>query len=55
LKKKYDGKTPIALAYFIGYPDKQNVIKGTLDTILKDTESGPETDMFLIFVGKFMK
>ncbi len=55
LKKEYDGQTPIALAYFIGYPDKQKVIKGTLNTILKDTESGPETDMFLIYVGRFMK
>jgi precorrin-4 methylase len=39
LKKEYDGQTPIALAYFIGYPDKQKVIKGNLNSILKDTES----------------
>ena len=55
LKKEYDGQTPIALAYYIGYPDKQKVVKGTLNSILKDTESEPETDMFLIYVGKFMK
>ena len=55
LKKEYDGQTPIALAYFIGYPTKQKIIKGTLNTILKDTESEPKTDMFLIYVGKFMK
>lgn len=55
LKKEYTDDTPIALAYFIGYPTKQKVIKGTLNTILKDTESEPETDMLLIYVGKFMK
>lgn len=55
LKKEYARETPIALAYFIGYPTKQKVIKGTLDTILKDTESEPETDMFLIYVGNFLK
>jgi len=36
LKKEYDGDIPIAIAYFIGYPEKQKVIKGTLNTILKD-------------------
>ena len=55
LKKEYDGQTPIALAYYIGYPDKQKVVKGTLNSILEDTQSEPETDMFLIYVGKFMK
>jgi precorrin-4/cobalt-precorrin-4 C11-methyltransferase len=55
LKKEYAGKTPIALAYFIGYSTKQKVIKGTLDTILKDTESEPETDMFLVYLGNFLK
>ena len=55
LKKEYDGETPIALAYFIGYPDKQKVIKGTLNTILDDTASEPEKEMYVIYVGGFMK
>jgi precorrin-4 methylase len=55
LKKEYSAGTPIALAYFIGFPDKQKVIKGTLDTILKDTESEPETDMILVYLGNFLK
>ena len=55
LKKEYSGKTPIALAYFIGYPDKQKVIKGTLNTILDDTASEPEKEMYVIYVGNFMK
>jgi len=55
LKKEYDGDTPIALAYFIGYPDKQKVIKGTLNTILKDTESETEKEMYVIYVGEFME
>jgi len=55
LKKEYDGETPIALAYFIGYPDKQKVTKGTLNTILDDTASEPEKEMYVIYVGDFMK
>jgi len=55
LKKEYAGETKIALAYSIGYPTKQKTLKGTLDAILKDTESGPETDMFLIYLGNFLK
>ena len=55
LKKEYDGDTPIALAYFIGYPEKQKLIKGTLSTILRDTASETEKEMVLIFVGNFMK
>ncbi len=42
-------------AYFIGYPEKQRVIKGTLNTILKDTASETEKEMLLIYVGDFMK
>jgi precorrin-4 methylase len=55
LKREYSGGTPIALAYFIGYPNKQKVIKGTLDTILKDIESELKTDMILIYLGNFLK
>jgi len=55
LKKEYDGDMPIAVAYFIGYPEKQKVIKGTLKTILKDTASETEREMLLIYVGDFMK
>jgi len=55
LKKEYGGNTPIAVAYFIGYPEKQKVIKGTLNTILRDTGSEPEKEMLLIYVGDFMK
>lgn len=55
LKKEYSGSTPIAVADFIGYPEKQKVIKGTLKTILADMASEPNTDMRLVFIGKFMK
>lgn len=55
LKKEYSGDTPIAVAYFIGYPEKQKVIKGNLNTILKDTASETEKEMLLIYVGDFMK
>ena len=55
LKNEYSGDTPIAIAYFVGYPEKQKVIKGTLNTILKDTASETEKEMLLIYVGDFMK
>lgn len=55
LTKEYSGDTPIAIAYFIGYPEKQKVIKGTLNTILKDAASETEKEMLLIYVGDFMK
>lgn len=55
LKKEFSGDTPVAVAYFIGYPEKQKVIKGTLNTISKDTASETEKEMLLIYVGDFMK
>ncbi len=55
LMKEYSSDTPIAIAYFIGYPEKQKFIKGTLNTILKDTASETEKEMLLIYVGDFMK
>jgi len=55
LTKEYSSDTPIAIAYFIGYPERQKVIKGTLNTILKDTASETEKEMLLIYVGDFMK
>jgi len=55
LKKQYSGSTSIAVADFIGYPDKQRVTQGKLNTILKDMSSVPNTDLRLVFVGDFMK
>lgn len=55
LKKEYDAETPIAITYFVGYPDRQKVIKGTLNTILHDTALETEKEMLLIYVGDFMK
>ena len=55
LKKEYDKDTPIAVAYFIGYPNKQKVIKGTLETIVDNTAHETEKEMLLIYVGNFMK
>jgi precorrin-4 methylase len=55
LKREYDEDTQIAVAYFIGYPDKQKVIKGTLETIVDKTAHETEKEMLLIYVGNFMK
>ena len=55
LKKEYSDDTPIAVADFIGDPEKQRLTRGTLETIVKDMTSIPDTDLRLVFVGEFMK
>jgi precorrin-4 methylase len=55
LEKEYSDDTPVAIVDFIGYPDRQRLTKGTLQTILKDMTSVPNTDLRLVYVGEFMK
>jgi precorrin-4 methylase len=55
LEKEYSDDTPVAILDFIGYPDRQRLTKGTLQTILKDMTSVPDTDLRLVYVGEFMK
>lgn len=54
LAKRYSSNTPIAVCYFIGYPGKEKVIKGSLDDIVSRIASGSTTDMVLVFVGNFL-
>jgi len=51
----YPVDTPIAIVNNAGYREKEEVIKGTLDTILKQIEEKPISSQHLIYVGDFMK
>lgn len=56
LSRYYDEGTPIAVCYFIGYPDKEKVVKGNLGDIVAKVEAqAAETTMVLIYVGNFLK
>lgn len=52
LKKFNHGDLPVAVVYYAGYPQKQKVVKGTLDNIL--TRIAPEKEKWLgmIIVGR---
>jgi len=52
--KHYSKDTPVAFCYYIGYPEKQKIIRGQLHNIVSLTASEPETDMVLIYVGNFL-
>lgn len=54
LRTHYPADTPVAACYFIGYPDKQMVIRGTLTDIALKMAKVRETRMVLIFVGPFL-
>jgi len=53
LKTHYSSDTPIAIVLFAGYKDKETVIYGTLDTIVKET-GGKLPFEHLIYVGDFL-
>jgi precorrin-4 methylase len=55
LKKAYPGDLPIAVVYHAGYPDKEKVVKGTLDTILNKIAGEKEPFMGLIIVGRCLE
>lgn len=54
LEKHYSKDTPVAFCYYIGYPEKQKIIRGQLHNIVSLTASEPEKDMVLIYVGNFL-
>jgi len=54
LGKHYSKDTPVAFCYYIGYPEKQKIIRGQLHNIVSLTASEPETEMVLIYVGNFL-
>jgi uroporphyrin-III C-methyltransferase len=52
LKKYNPGDLPVAVVYYAGYPQKQKVVKGTLDTILARIAPEKEKWMGMMIVGR---
>lgn len=52
LKKYNPGDLPVAVVYYAGYPQKEKVVKGTLDTILAQIAPEKEKWMGMIIVGR---
>ncbi|MFZ5448974.1 MAG: SAM-dependent methyltransferase [Thermodesulfobacteriota bacterium] len=52
LKKFNPGDLPVAVVYYAGYPQKEKVVKGTLDTILAKIAPEKEKWMGMIIVGR---
>ena len=55
LKSYYPADTPIAIVFHAGYKQKENIVRGRLDTIIKQTEDKPFPFEHLVYVGDFMK
>ena len=54
LKVHYPPDTPIAIVLYAGYREKEEIIQGTLDTILEKTKGGKLPFEHLIYVGDFL-
>jgi uroporphyrin-III C-methyltransferase len=52
LKKYNPGDLPVAVVYYAGYPQKEKVVKGTLDNILARIAPEKEKWMGMIIVGR---
>lgn len=48
----YPMDLPAAVVYFAGYPDREEVVRGTLDTIVSKIESQDEDRLGLVIIGK---
>ena len=55
LKKYYPSDLPAALVYNAGNPEKEKVVKGTLDTILHDIKSEKENWLGMIIIGRCLE
>ncbi len=55
LKQFYPADTPIAIVFYAGYKNKQHVTRGTLNTILEQTEGKSFPFEHLVYVGDFMR
>lgn len=55
LRKYYPADLPVAVVYHAGDPDKEKVIKGTLNTILGDIRAEKENWLGMIIVGRCIK
>ncbi|GAB6097675.1 precorrin-4 C(11)-methyltransferase [Desulfatiferula olefinivorans] len=52
LGKYYPDDLPVAVVYFAGYPDKENVVKGTLTTIAERVKKIDEAWLGLVIIGE---
>jgi precorrin-4/cobalt-precorrin-4 C11-methyltransferase len=55
LKTHYPADTPIAVVFHAGYKEKENIVRGRLDTIIGQTQDKPFPFEHLVYVGDFMK
>lgn len=55
LKKYYPADLPAAVVYHAGYPKKETVVKGTLDTILDKIRHEKENWLGMIIVGRCLE
>ena len=55
LNEHYPAGTPIAVAFYAGYKEKEYIISGTLETILGKTEGVDWPFEHLVYVGDFME
>ncbi|MEA2059443.1 MAG: hypothetical protein U9P10_02755 [Thermodesulfobacteriota bacterium] len=55
LKKYYPHDFPAAVVYNAGYPEKEKVFKGTLDTILNVIKSQKEKWMGMLIIGRCLE
>lgn len=54
-KKYYPPELPMAVVYYAGYPEKEQVLRSTLGTILDDLKKVDETWIGLLIIGECAK
>jgi len=54
LSINYPPETPVAIVKYAGYPDKEQVVEGTLGTIVDQVSSEKLPFEYLIYVGDFL-
>lgn len=55
LKTHYPADTPIAIVFHAGYKQKEQIVRGRLDTIVEQTKDKPFPFEHLVYVGDFMQ
>ncbi len=52
MKKHYPEDLPAAIVYYAGYPEKEEVIRGTLEDIYEKSKQHPEDWLGMVFMGE---
>ncbi len=55
LKKYYPHDLPVAVVYNAGFPDKEKVLKGTLDTIVPKIKAENEQWLGMVIIGRCLE